>query len=88
MSAVNSRMGTDVSVQFTGQLHDRMRGWQIPGECKIIETDEIPAGIVQELRSMGLFGLATAEEYGGPAMNISQYAIRVTLPGFHSSTMG
>lgn len=37
----------------------------MPREAEVAETDEIPADILAELRTMGLFGLAIPEEYGG-----------------------
>ena len=37
----------------------------IPAEERVEENDEIPGEIVEEMRQMGLFGLAIPEEYGG-----------------------
>ncbi|MBX9904934.1 MAG: acyl-CoA dehydrogenase family protein [Burkholderiales bacterium] len=37
----------------------------IPREEEVSETDEIPADIVADMRTMGLFGLTIPEEYGG-----------------------
>jgi acyl-CoA dehydrogenase len=37
----------------------------IPREEEVTETDEIPADIVADMRTMGLFGLTIPEEYGG-----------------------
>ena len=37
----------------------------IPRETEVTETDEIPADIVADMRTMGLFGLNIPEEYGG-----------------------
>jgi len=37
----------------------------IPNEDLVEETDEIPGDIVEEMRQMGLFGLALPEEFGG-----------------------
>src|SRR3546814_19193405 len=45
----------------------------LPAEKGIIESDEIPADILAEMRDMGLFGLTIPEEYGGAGMNVSQY---------------
>ncbi len=36
-----------------------------PVEAEIEETDQIPPHIVEELRKLGLFGLAIPQEYGG-----------------------
>ncbi|MBY0271681.1 MAG: acyl-CoA dehydrogenase family protein [Burkholderiales bacterium] len=37
----------------------------IPREEEVTESDEIPADIVADMRTMGLFGLTIPEEYGG-----------------------
>lgn len=37
----------------------------IPRETEVVDTDEIPADIVTQMREMGLFGLTIPEEYGG-----------------------
>jgi acyl-CoA dehydrogenase len=37
----------------------------IPREEEVTELDEIPADIVADMRTMGLFGLTIPEEYGG-----------------------
>ena len=37
----------------------------IPREEEVSESDEIPADIVADMRTMGLFGLTIPEEYGG-----------------------
>jgi acyl-CoA dehydrogenase len=37
----------------------------IPREAEVTETDEIPADIAADMRTMGLFGLTIPEEYGG-----------------------
>jgi acyl-CoA dehydrogenase len=89
MSAVNPGMDADVFEQFIEQLRRYVRQRLIPAERDIIETDEIPADIVQEMREMGLFGLTMPEEFGGAGMNISQYArtinaISYAMPAFRS----
>jgi acyl-CoA dehydrogenase len=37
----------------------------IPAEQQLVDSDEIPAAIINEMREMGLFGLAIPPEYGG-----------------------
>ncbi|MGE0556890.1 MAG: acyl-CoA dehydrogenase family protein [Burkholderiales bacterium] len=37
----------------------------IPREAEVTDSDEIPADIVAQMRTMGLFGLTIPEEYGG-----------------------
>lgn len=89
MSAMSSGMDADVFEQFLDQLGRYVRERLIPAEREIIETDEIPADILQEMREMGLFGLTMPEEYGGSGMNITQYArtvhaISYAMPAFRS----
>jgi acyl-CoA dehydrogenase len=61
-----------------------------PLEGAVEEADAIPAGIVQEMREMGLFGLSIADEYGGLGLTMSEEA-RVaiefgrTTPAFRST---
>src|SRR3546814_8997092 len=61
----------------------------LPAEKGIIESDEIPADILAEMRDMGLFGLTIPEEYGGAGMNVSQYIktihrLSYAMPAFRS----
>src|SRR6478672_7381689 len=37
----------------------------IPAENELVDTDEIPASILQEMREIGLFGLTIPQEFGG-----------------------
>ena len=89
MSNANPGMDADVFEQFLDQLRRYVRERLIPAEREIIETDEIPADILGEMREMGLFGLTMPEEYGGAGMNVSQYvrtihALSYAMPAFRS----
>lgn len=66
-------MDADVFDQFVDQLQRYVRERLIPAEKEILETDLIPATIIDEMRDMGLFGLTMPEEYGGADMSIVQY---------------
>jgi acyl-CoA dehydrogenase len=82
-------MDAEIFEQFIDQLHRYVRERLIPAEREIIETDQIPEAIVQEMRDMGLFGLTMPEEYGGAGMNITQYArtintLSYAMPAFRS----
>ncbi len=82
-------MDPELFEQFIEQLHRYVRERLIPAEREIIETDQIPDAIVQEMRDMGLFGLTMPEEYGGAGMNITQYArtintLSYAMPAFRS----
>jgi acyl-CoA dehydrogenase len=85
----NSGMDSDVFEAFIDQLRRYVRERLIPAEKDIIETDLIPDDILAEMRDMGLFGLTIPEEYGGSAMNVSQYIETVrqlsyAMPAFRS----
>jgi len=89
MATVNPGMDADVFEQFIDQLRRYVRERLIPAEAAVVENDGIPEDIVQEMREMGLFGLTIPEEFGGAAMNISQYAqtvkvISYAMPAFRS----
>ncbi|WP_202842556.1 acyl-CoA dehydrogenase family protein [Luteimonas saliphila] len=51
-------------------VHERL----IPAEDKVEHDDEVPAGIVQEMRELGLFGLSVPEAYGGIGLSMSEEA--------------
>src|SRR6185503_8351995 len=61
-----------------------------PLEEKVAEEDEVPAGIVREMREMGLFGLSIPEEFGGLGLTMAE-EVRVALefgrttPAFRSA---
>ncbi len=84
-------MDPDVFDQFIEQLQRYVRERLIPAEKDIIETDVIPKEILEEMREMGLFGLTMPEEFGGSAMNISQYTrtireLSYAMPCYRSVT--
>ncbi len=55
-------------------VRERLR----PLEERVDREDEVPAGIVAEMREMGLFGLSIPEEYGGLGLTMSE-EVRVAL---------
>jgi acyl-CoA dehydrogenase len=67
-------------------VRERLR----PLEERVDREDEVPAGIVAEMRDMGLFGLSIPEEYGGLGLTMSE-EVRVALelggttPAFRST---
>ncbi|MFT3977463.1 MAG: acyl-CoA dehydrogenase family protein [Sphingomonas bacterium] len=82
-------MDAEVFEQFLEQLHRYVRERLVPAERGIIESDEIPADILDEMREMGLFGLTMPEAYGGAGMNVGQYvrtihALSYAMPAFRS----
>ncbi|HBT97018.1 MAG TPA: acyl-CoA dehydrogenase [Desulfobulbaceae bacterium] len=44
----------------------------VPAENIIEENDEVPADIIEEMKTMGLFGLSIPEEYGGIGLSMAQ----------------
>jgi acyl-CoA dehydrogenase len=85
----NPGMESDVFEAFIDQLQRYVRERLIPAEKDIAETDLIPEAILKEMRDMGLFGLTIPEDYGGSAMNVSQYIetirqLSYAMPAFRS----
>ena len=61
----------------------------VPAENQVEENDEVPADIVADMKTMGLFGLSIPEEYGGIGLSMSQecqvcYEIGQTSLSFRS----
>jgi acyl-CoA dehydrogenase len=46
----------------------------IPAEDEVEENDAVPAGIVAQMKEMGLFGISVPEEYGGLGCTIAEEA--------------
>jgi len=44
----------------------------VPLEAEVAETDEIPKSVVDDMASLGLFGLSIPEEYGGLGLNLEE----------------
>lgn len=62
----------------------------IPNEDLVAETDEIPAGLVQEMKDLGFFGLTLPEQYGGLGLTMEeevmvQFELGKTSPAFRST---
>ncbi|QBQ97234.1 acyl-CoA dehydrogenase family protein [Paraburkholderia pallida] len=61
----------------------------VPNEERVAETDEIPADIVNDMKSMGLFGLTIPEAYGGLDLTMEEevlvmFELGKTSPAFRS----
>lgn len=61
----------------------------VPNEEKVAETDEIPDDIVEEMKSIGLFGLTIPEQYGGLQLTMEEEVLTMielghTSPAFRS----
>lgn len=62
----------------------------IPLEAEVDNTDAIPGDIIEEMKSLGFFGLTIPEEYGGMGLNpVEEVAIAqefgYTSPAFRST---
>src|SRR5574340_126192 len=44
----------------------------IPAEDEVEADDEVPAGVIADMKAMGLFGLSIPEEYGGIGLSMAQ----------------
>jgi acyl-CoA dehydrogenase len=61
----------------------------IPREPEVVESDAIPADILDEMRRLGLFGLTIPEQYGGLGLTmeeeaLSSMALAYAAPAFRS----
>ncbi|MDE1182560.1 acyl-CoA dehydrogenase family protein [Paraburkholderia sp.] len=62
----------------------------VPNEEIVAETDQIPAGLLQEMKDLGLFGLCLPEEYGGLGLTMEEevlaaFELGKTSPAFRSA---
>ncbi len=44
----------------------------IPREVEVVETNDIPADVIAEMKELGLFGLSIAEEHGGLELSMEE----------------
>ena len=72
-AVLNPGMDAETFDMFIDQLSRYVRERLVPAEKAVLETGEIPADILAEMREMGLFGITIPEAYGGAGMNVSQY---------------
>jgi acyl-CoA dehydrogenase len=61
----------------------------VPNERRVADGDEIPPAIVDEMRSLGLFGLSLPEAYGGLGLTMEEevlvaFELARTSPAFRS----
>ncbi len=61
----------------------------VPAENHLEEHDEVPPGLVDDMKEMGLFGLTVPEAYGGIGLSVSQevqvnFELGRTAPAFRS----
>jgi len=61
----------------------------VPAEADVAENDEVPQSIVDEMKALGLFGIAVPEEYGGLQLDMETECLVAlelgqTSPAFRS----
>jgi acyl-CoA dehydrogenase len=61
----------------------------VPNEDRVAELDAIPAELVEEMKSLGLFGLCIPEAYGGLGLTMEEevrvaFELGMTSPAFRS----
>ena len=71
-----------------GQLTDTVSRFVeerlVPNEEAVAEADKVPAGIVDEMRQIGLFGLSIPQEFGGIGLNVEE-EVQVVMVLGHTS---
>jgi acyl-CoA dehydrogenase len=76
-------------ILLLGAVSRFVRERLVPAEDQVAQSDQIPAGIVAEMRELGLFGLSIPEEYGGLGLTMEEevlvaFEIGKTSPCFRS----
>jgi acyl-CoA dehydrogenase len=61
----------------------------VPAEAEVAENDEVPQSIIDEMKNLGLFGIAVPEEYGGLQLDMETeclvaFELGQTSPAFRS----
>ena len=79
----------EILAALTGSVARFVRERLIPNEAEVAETDAIPPAIVNEMKTLGLFGLSIPEEYGGLGLTMEEevevaFEIGRTSPAFRS----
>ena len=62
----------DTYDQLTDGVRRFVRERLVPLEAEVAENDAVPAGLIGEMRELGLFGLSIPEEYGGLGLSMSE----------------
>ena len=75
--------------EFLGTIRRFVRERLIPNEARVAEDDAIPDDIVADMKSLGLFGLAIPEDYGGLGLSMEEevlviFEIARASPAFRS----
>ena len=63
-----NEMDQDTYNLFLDTLKRYVKERMVPAENEVVEANEIPEHMLEEMRNLGLFGLNIAEEYGGAGL--------------------
>jgi acyl-CoA dehydrogenase len=67
-------LDADVLEQFIDQVKRLVTEKLVPNEERLVEDDDIPDEIVDDLKDLGFFGLSIPEEYGGLGLCLTDEA--------------
>lgn len=67
-------LDADLLEQFLDQVRRLVKEKLIPNEERLVEEDDIPEAIVDDLKELGFFGLSIPEEYGGLGLCLTDEA--------------
>ncbi len=65
-------LDSETLAQFLDTLDRFVKARLIPAEDRVADEDDIPAGLVAEIREMGLFGMSIPEAYGGLGLSMAE----------------
>jgi acyl-CoA dehydrogenase len=71
----------DSFAQICDSLDRFVRERLIPNEERVEAEDEVPPGIVEEMKALGIFGLSIPEAYGGLGLSLAQEAAVMQILG-------
>lgn len=79
----------DAFDEFLETLRRFVRERLIPNEARVAKDDAIPDDIVEDMKSLGLFGLSIPEAYGGLGLSMEEevrviYEVAQASPAFRS----
>ncbi|MEM1391531.1 MAG: acyl-CoA dehydrogenase family protein [Pseudomonadota bacterium] len=80
----------DIRSALVEQVRRFVREVCVPAEAKVADEDAVPSDIVEEMKQLGLFGLAVPEEYGGLGLDMETecmvgFELGWTSPAFRSA---
>ena len=80
----------DIRSALVEQVRRFVREICVPAETQVADEDAVPTEIVEEMKQLGLFGLAVPEEYGGLGLDMETecmvgFELGWTSPAFRSA---